>query len=141
MENITPEEVRQMEIDSLKDKIERLKKEEFKDDCFATLYGKGYIDILDVPLDKIKYYFKVGYAYSLYIITKGIVTALCCKISGNTVNFIVINEDGDTLLSPVYFNHQFKIYCSTEEILINAYIVNIEIDKIESREVVKFKVL
>lgn len=141
MEYITPEEVRQIELNRVKDEIEWYKKEHFKDRCFDSMYGKGYIDVIDVPLNKLNYYFKVGCAYSLFIITKGIVTALCCKISGSVINFIVVSEEGDTLISPVYFSSQLNAYCSTGEIFINSYIVNIEVDKIESREVIKFKVL
>lgn len=141
MEYITPEEVRQIELDRVKDEIEWYKKEQFKDQCFDSMYGKGYIDVIDVPLDKLNYYFKVGRAYSLFIITKGILTALCCKISGSVIGFIVVSEEGDTLIGPVYFSHQLNTYCSTGEIFFNSYIANIEMDKIESREVIKFKAL
>lgn len=116
MEYITPEEVRQMDLDRAKDEIERLKKELFKDQCFEVLYGKGYIDIIDVPLNKLNYYFKVDSTYSLFINKIGIVIALCNKISGNVVDFIVVSEEGDTLFT-----------------------VNIEADKIKSRDIVKFK--
>lgn len=141
MEYITPEEVRQIELDSLKEEVKWFKDKRFKDECFSSMYGKGYIDIIDVPLNKINFYFKVGYAYSLFIATRGIVTALCCNISGSEVDFIVLSEEGNTLISPVRYSNQLNTFCSTGEIFIKGYIVNIEVDKIESGDVIKFKAL